>query len=354
MNDLFSGQHKELAAMISNGIDYHLLQAMNAYYVPVAGYAVIDDYKIITTNTLSIDTTLSVTQSSLFQSASISKMLTAIGALKLVEQGLINLEQPANDYLLSWKIPENKFTKNAPVLVKHLLNMTSGLSISNFDGYTQDQPLPTLLNILNGESPANNVPVEVLYPPGSKYGYSNGGFQVLQQMMEDITKQSFSHYQNTNILKPLAMDNSLYEFPLRPNLAAQAAPGFVGRNKIGSGGWNNYAALAACGMWSTPADIAKFLLNLTHSYLDKKPAFLANSLAMKMLTRQENTPFGFGGVISGHGTNFNVAKTGHTKGYQSLLILFPNLGKGVVVMTNAESGDMLINYFVAIVAHHFH
>jgi CubicO group peptidase (beta-lactamase class C family) len=149
------------------------------------------------------------------------------------------------------------------------------------------------------------------------------------------------------------MYNSLYEFPLRPNLVAQAVPGFVGQNKIKAGGWNNYAGLAACGMWSTPTDVAKFLLNLTHSYLDKKPAFLANSLAMKMLTRQENTPFGLGAVISGHGTNFNVAKTGHTKGYQSLLVLFPNLGKGVVVMTNAESGDMLINYFVAIVAQYF-
>ncbi len=340
--------------MINAYLDHHLLQAMEVYSVPVVGYVVIDEFRISHKNTLSFTANSAVSVDSLFQSASISKMLTSLGALKLVEEGIIDLEETANHYLSSWKIPENKYNKNTPVLVKHLLNMTSGLSISNFDGYRQDEPMPTLLQLLKGAKPANNIPVEVLYQPGSKYGYSNGGFQVLQLIMEEKTGIPFSEYQNTRILNQLNMEHSLYESPLRASLVSQAVPAFVGKEKIAPGGWNNYAGLAACGMWSTPNDIAKFMLNLTNSYLNKQPAFLSHPLAIRMLSRQENTPFGFGGVISGHGTNLNFAKTGHTRGYQSLLIMFPHLGKGAVVMTNAESGDILINYFIAIIAQQFH
>ena len=264
-----------------------LLEAMNAYHVPVTAYAVINDFEINQSNTLSIDSTISTTQESLFQVASISKVLTSLGILKLVEKDLIKLDNPANDYLTDWKIPENQFNKNNPVLVRQLLDMTSGLSISNFDGYPQNKTLPTPLELLNGNAPANNVPVEVLHQPGSDYAYSNGGFQVLQKITEELTGRSFSDYQNNEIIKALDMKNSLFEFPLNANLVSHAVPAFVGDKKIEPGGWHNFAALASCGMWSTPVDIAKLILNITHAYLGKKPAFLSKAMTTAMLTRQQ-------------------------------------------------------------------
>jgi len=326
-----------------------LIAAMQAYHIPVISYAVINNFAVEYQNILSVDDNISISLTSLFQSASISKMLSSIGVLKLVENGLLNLDDPANKYIKDWQIPENKFTKKNPVLVKHLLNMTSGLSISNFEGYKQNEKLPNLLELLQGKKPANNVPVEVLYEPGSKYSYSNGGFQVLQKVIEDLSSESFQDYQN-KILRELKMQNSIYEFPLSDELAVKVIPGYLNKDNQVIDGWHNYAGLAACGMWSTPIDIATFMLNLTNSFLGKEPHFLSNQLAAEMLTRNEKTSFGLGAVISGHDNSLNFAKTGHTLGYQSFAIMFPKLGKGAVIMTNSESGDILINYFIALVA----
>src|SRR5690606_33922024 len=105
-------------------------------------------------DTLSIDPKLKVSKHSLFQAASISKSLSAYGALKLVSAGKLNLDKPVNNYLITWKIPTNQYNKNNPVIVRQLLDMTSGLSVSGFPGHSQGETLPTLNQVLNGEPPA--------------------------------------------------------------------------------------------------------------------------------------------------------------------------------------------------------
>ena len=332
-----------------------LKKAMKAYHTPVVSYAIINHGRIVKTQSVSIDPELQVNTHSVFQAASISKSLTAYGALKLVANKQLSLNKPANHYLTSWRIPRDRSNPEQPVLIHHLMDMTSGLSVSGFAGYPKGHDLPTSLDILNGKPPANNAPIRVKYQPGTRYFYSGGGYQVLQQIITDVTDQDFTAFVNQQVLQPLDMKHSLFQYPLTDHsLLAHAVPGFTGysEHKI-PGGWRQYKCAGACGMWSTPTDLARFLLNVTHSLHGKQDGFLPQSLTKKMLTRQANTDFGLGVVVGGQGQNLYFWKAGHNKGYHSLMLMLPNRGKGITIMTNSETGDKVIRYFVALISQHY-
>ncbi|HSW69140.1 MAG TPA: serine hydrolase domain-containing protein [Gammaproteobacteria bacterium] len=335
-------------------IDHDLIIAMKTYRVPVAGYAIIKNYKIIAVKTLSIDSKIQVSDKSLFQAASISKSISAYGALKLVSRGKLNLDAPVNNQLITWKIPDNKYSKNNPVTLKQLLDMTSGLSVSGFPGHAQGEKLPTLEEILDGKPPANTPPIRIFYKPGAQYFYSGGAFEVLEKLMEDSTKQAFEDWMNNEIFKPLNMDNSIYQYPLKKELFSVAVPGFLSDGTMIKGGWNNYAIAGAGGAWSTPGDIARFAINVSNAYLGKENNLISKSVAKQMLTRQKNTDYGLGVVLNGNGRTLNFRKAGHNNGYHNEMIMFPNSGDGVVVMTNSENGEYIINYIIPLIAQKYH
>lgn len=335
-------------------INQELLILMKAYRVPVVGYAIIKNYKIVSAATLSIDPKLNVSVNSLFQAASISKSVSAYGALKLVSNNKFNLDVSANNQLITWQIPQNEFEKDNPVKIRQLLDMTSGLSVSGFPGHEQGKQLPTLQEVLNGELPANTPPIKVFYKPGSQYFYSGGAFQVLEQLIEDLTKQSFSSWMNNNILKPLNMDNSIYQYPLEKKRSAIAVPGFLTDGSMIKGGWNNYAIAGSGGLWSTPIDLAKFAINVSNAYLGKDNSIVTKQVAEQMLTRQKNTAYGLGVVIDGKDKNLNFRKAGHNLGYHNELIMFPNTGDGIIIMTDSENGEYIINYMTALIAKKYH
>lgn len=341
--------------LASNIIDNRLKMAMKIYKVPVVGYAIINNYKVAAVKTITLNSQIAVSRKSLFQAASISKSMAAYATLMLVDQGKIKLNKPANHYLKHWKIPDNKFTKNHPVLIKNLMDMTSGLSVSGFAGYSKGEKLPSKLELLNGSRPANNQRIEVFYTPGSKYFYSGGAFQVLEQVIADVTDQDYNQFMNTKVLPKIGMNNSIYQYPLKEEkFLKHAVSGYDGwSGKRIQGGWHNYACSGAGGLWSTPIDLAKFALNITASYLGKPTGLISKKLAHEMLTRKNNTDFGFGVVVAGKGENIYFWKAGHNYGYHSLLIMFPNQGKGLAIMTNSETGDTVINYITAIIAHEY-
>lgn len=343
-----------LASQSHSDVNQELLIAMEAYRVPVVGYAIIQNYKIISAETLSIAPNLKVSKNSLFQAASISKSMTAYGALKLISTNKLNLDDPVNDLLTTWKIPLNEYNKSNPVKVKQLLDMTSGLSVSGFPGHEQGKPLPTLQQVLNGISPSNTPPIKVFYKPGSEYFYSGGAFQVLEKLIEDITKQSFSSWMKNEILDPLNMNHSFFQYPLDKKWHALAVPGFLSDGTMVKGGWNNYAIAGAGGLWSTPTDLAQFAINASNAYLGKNNSLITKQVAEQMLTRQKNTDYGLGFVITGKGNNLNFRKAGHNLGYHNELMMFPNTGDGIVIMTDSENGEYVIHYIIALIAQKYH
>ena len=336
-------------------INQQLKVAMQTQKVPVVSYAIIDDYKITSVAAISINPSIKVSNESLFQAASISKSFTALALLQLIEKNKVSLDKPANEYLHSWKIPSNKFTAHHSVSVRNLLDMTSGLLPSGFAGYSKGQRLPNPIQLLNGQPPANNVPVTVSYQPGSKYFYSGGAFQVAQQIIVDQTQENFKQYMNSKVLPLLNMTHSVFQYPLEKPWLNKAIPAYQGWNEQPiAGGWHNYAISGSGGLWATPTDLAKFLLAITSAYHGKDNAVLSKKMAQQMVTRNQNTDFGLGFVVSGSGNNLYFWKAGHNYGYHSLIIMFPNVGKGIAIMTNSETGDTVIDYILPIIAKIYH
>lgn len=339
--------------LVANDLEEMLLNAMKTYKVPVVGYAVIDNNKISNVKTLSIDPNIKVSNETLFQAASISKSMTAYATLKFLSDKKLNINLVANNLLKNWKIPTNKYTKNHAVKIKDLMNMSGCISVSGFAGYTKNQALPNNIEILNGSKPANNAKVEVFCTPESQYFYSGGAFQILEQIINDNNDINFKPYLNKDILPKLGMNSSRYEYPLiEKDLLSKVVDGYTGWDgqKV-EGGWHNYACSGAGGMWSTPTDLAKFAINISDSLHGKANGLIPQKIAKQMLTRYKNTDFGLGVVVGGKNKNLYFWKAGHNYGYHSLMIMFPNQGKGIAIMTNSETGDLIINYLVAYIAH---
>ena len=151
----------------------NLLQRMKDYKVQAVSIAVVNDGRIEWAKGYghySDDpSSPPVNEHTLFQTASISKPLTAFGALLLVQQGKISLDTDVNQYLKKWKIPENDFTKSEKVTLRRLLSHTAGTNVSGFPGYDSQTAIPTLADILEGKKPgANTEPVRVIVKPGSE------------------------------------------------------------------------------------------------------------------------------------------------------------------------------------------
>lgn len=323
---------------------------MKKHRVPVVSIAIIDNGVLVYARAYSIDKKLTVTERSLLQSASIGKSVAAYGALLLVDQGKINLDENVNDYLTSWKIPDSPYTTQHKVTLRNILSMTSGLSVSGFAGHFVDDTLPTLKQILNGEPPAENKPIHVTFIPGSKYYYSGGSYEVLEQLVEDITGISFSKFMHNKVLMPIGMKNSQFIAVLPKSLWPETVPGFLSNGKRIPGKWKIIPALGAGGMWTTPTDLALFSMDVMQSFEGKHDEFISTELAHEMLTRQKNTDFGLGFVIDGCGKTLNFRKEGHNIGFYNWLIAFPYTKQGAIIMTNSENSVPLIKKIIREIA----
>ena len=114
----------------------------------------------------------SVSVTTLFQAASISKPVTAAAILGLAERGVLSLDMDVNEYLRSWQVRPNEYTAESPVTLRGLLAHNAGITVHGFPGYVAGQEVPTAVGVLAGRG--NTVPVEVVSVPGERYRYSGG------------------------------------------------------------------------------------------------------------------------------------------------------------------------------------
>lgn len=200
-----------------------LEKLIELYHVPGLSIAVIDNFQIVWAKAYGVIETGSskpVTSRTLFQAGSISKPVAATGALSLVEQGKLSLDEDVNQKLKSWKVPENEFAKNQKVTLRRLMSHSAGLTVHGFPGYDVNDPVPTLVQIFNGEKPANTAPIRVDFVPGTQSRYSGGGVTIEQQLMMDVTGKPFPALMREIVLGKIGMTDSSYEQPLPPPLAA--------------------------------------------------------------------------------------------------------------------------------------
>ncbi len=286
-----------------------------------------------------------VDEKTLFQAASISKPVTAAAALRMVEAGKLSLDENVNERLRSWKVPENGFTAKRPVTLRELLSHSAGLTVHGFPGYAEGAAVPTLVQILNGEKPANTEPIRVDIEPGTKFRYSGGGYVVAQQLMTDVSAAAFPELMRKLVLAPAGMTSSTFEQPLPQDRRAQAAVGHRSDGKPIGGQWHVYPEMAAAGLWTTPTDLARFAIEIRRAYKGLSDRLLSQAMAKAMLTRQLGD-YGLGCALPSAGV-FRFQHGGGNEGYRCFLVLSVETGDGVAVMTNGDAGDVVFNAIIA-------
>lgn len=332
-----------------------LADRMQHYKVPGVSIAVINNGAIEWTRGYGVKaagTDDRVTTSTLFQAASISKPVTAMGALRLVQEGKLNLDEDVNKELTSWKVPENEFTKEKKVTLREVLSHSAGLTVHGFGGYAAGEPVPTLLQVLNGEKPANSDPIRVDIPPGSKWRYSGGGYVVTQQLIMDVTGKSFPEFMEQTVLRPLQMTNSTYQQPLPEALRTQAASGHGAKGTVIPGKWHTYPEMAPAGLWTTPTDLAKFAIAIQNGKVSKSQTVLSQAMISQMLTRQIDD-WGLGLNLEGTGHAARFSHGGANDGYRCSLVAYGEAGIGAVVMTNSDNGGSLAQELLLAIAHEY-
>ena len=225
-NTLAQSTLEERIRMVENGLTEHiqtsdsaafnLLERMKHFKVQGLSIAVIKDYKVDFAKGYGFADTekkIRVSDKTLFQAASISKSLNSLAILKLFKDRNLDLYADINTYLKSWKFPYDSISKGKKINMANLLSHTAGLNVHGFGGYEAGKPLPSVIQILNGESPANSDAVRSLFAPGTRLEYSGGGTTISQLVLTDITGQKYESYLSEQVLKPLDMLSSTFAQP---------------------------------------------------------------------------------------------------------------------------------------------
>jgi CubicO group peptidase (beta-lactamase class C family) len=218
-----------------------LADAMVTLNIPSVSIALIDHDRIAWARAYGAG----ATPDTLFQAASLSKFVAAVGAMRLVDARRLSLDDDVNTGLTSWKVPANDFDKDHPVTLRGLLSMTAGIGVPGFLGYEADPPLPTLTQILDGTPPANSAPVTVMAVPGSAYHYSGSGYEIAEALMADAAQAPFAETMDNLVLKPAGMRSSTFAQSLPAELEPQAATGHFADGKELASGFHVFPR--ACG-----------------------------------------------------------------------------------------------------------
>ena len=340
-----------------------LTDRMRHYSVPGVSYAVIEGYEIAWAEghgTLRSDGDTHVTSMTLFHAGSNAKLVSAAASLKLVQQGRLALDEDVNDRLRSWHIPDGEFTQYEKVTLRRLLSHSGGLE-DGFTNRSSGDPVPkyftpagvapsvTIQQLLDAE-PGIDVdgPTRVTVIPGSQYRYANADYAILELLIRDVTDKPFPTFMRETILRPLGMSSSTYEQPLPPDLRARAAIEHDHSGEAFAGDRLHVPLLAAGSLWTTPSDMARFIIEMMDNYRGKSRRILSRTMASEMFSKQieiHQDPLadaaGLGFQLSGKGKDLCVVHTGGTWGSTSIVCAYPETGQGAIIMTNSATGSLL-------------
>ena len=321
-----------------------LMERMAAMHVPGVSIALIHEGKIEWAQGFGVERVAgpAVTADTLFQAGSISKPVAAMAALRLAQEGKLSLNADVNTELTSWKLPAAvPPVEGGTVTLHELLTHTAGMSVHGFPGYAQGEPVATLVQVLNGEKPANTAAIRVVDPPGKKWNYSGGGFTIMQLMVVDVTKEPFPKVMHDTVLAPIGMSRSTYEQPLPVGMQAGAATPYNGDGTPVKGGAHTYPEMAAAGLWTTASDVARYAIENQRSLEGKANHVLSKEMTERMMTPGIGNWGGLGVQIGGSEGDRYFTHGGVNAGFESLFVAYEKHGDGAVVMTNAQGGSRL-------------
>ena len=291
-----------------------------------------------------------VTPDTLFQAGSISKPVAALAGLKLVQDGKLSLDADVNAELKNWKLPYGPEANGKVVTLRELLSHTGGLTVHGFPGYAAGEPVPTLVQVLDGKEPTNTPAIRVETKPGTKWNYSGGGYTIMQQMMIDASGKTFPKLLEEDVLTPIGMKHSTFQQPLPKEWQTAAATPYEGDGRAVAGGAHTYPEMAAAGLWTTPTDLARYAIELQRSLQGEANHVLSREMTSQMLTAGMGD-WGLGIEVKGSKTDHPYfMHAGVDAGFESQLVAYEKGGEGAVVMTNAQGGRLLVDEVLRSVA----
>ena len=323
---------------------WNLEERMLKYNVPGLSIAIINDYEVEwakgyghTGN----EEFPNVTEKTVFQAASMSKFVNAVALMKLVQSNKIDLDEDINNYLTSWKFSTNENVGNDPITIRQLLSHTAGLSTHGFNGYKTSNKLPSIIEILEGENPANSDKVEQIQQSNKNFKYSGGGTIISQLILSDITNSSYENFVNENIFSPLGMINSFYsiEFVKYPK---DVAFGHKGNGKTLNNNYNLYPESAAAGLWTTPTDLAKLIIDIQLSLNTEPSQILYLQSTKELITptlNKSNSALGL--FTQKEDGELYLQHSGSNRGFRGKFFFGANNGDGVVIMVNGTNTEII-------------
>lgn len=345
------------AAQLPNrqGFDgLRLQELMSRLRVPGVSIAVVRDFQIHWAKAYGVadaGTLRPLDTDTRFQAASISKPVTALAAMRLVQEQRLDLDADINTILKSWRVPESELNHDRPVTPRSLFSHTSGSDDGfGFPGYDPGAPLPTLVQILDGQPPSNVGKVTFARPPFRAYKYSGGGTTIMQLALTELVGRPFAEFMRATVLGPLAMTNSSYEQPPGPDEAARCARAHNGQGRPMYAPWHVYPEQAAAGLWTTPADLARFVIEVQTAVRGPAGKVLDQAAAREMVSPVGVGPFAVGLTIEKRAEGWYFSHGGSNWGFRASIVGHVRKGYGVAVMTNGDNGGTLISELEARVA----
>jgi CubicO group peptidase (beta-lactamase class C family) len=272
-------------------------------------------------------------QDTRFAGGSIAKPLTAVAVLALVARGVLALDDDVNDRLTSWRVPACG-TWQPRVTLRALLSHSSGLPVFHGVGHEVDEPSYTVAELLSGRDPAHR-PVRVELLPGLLAVYSNAGYEVVEQLVEDVTGAPLATLVEEVVLGPLGMTNTAMATVPAATLGDRMA---VGHDQFGAPlPWVTPPGVACGGLITTAADLCRFARGLQHAAAGRPGAILPPELVEEMLTPEVNPCVGLGVMVSTSGRR-RFGHRGGMLGYVGALTATVEPGPAVAVLVNC-GGD---------------
>ena len=299
-------------------------ELMEEFGVPGVSVAVIQDFKIHWAKAYGVadvETGQLVDIETMFQAASISKPVAAIGVLRAVQDGLFSLDDDINDILDSWTLDGREFTRNRPVTPRTLTSHTSGLGDGfGFPGYDPEQPLPTTVQILEGHELSNVGSVFMEREPLTFYEYSGGGVTVMELALSDVRRRPFVDVLQEGVLAPIGMTRSSYAQPISPEHNQNAARAHDNNGESRGPKWHVYPEHAAAGLWTTPTDLARLIIEVQRSASGESNRVLSQSMIQEMLNPVGVGPFAVGFTVSKVGEGWYFSHGGSNWGFRALML----------------------------------
>lgn len=277
------------------------------------------------------------TKNSIFSIASVTKPLTAVGIMKLVDQGKLTLETPISTYFPDF-IPEfsNKIT------IRHLLNHSSGMQANV--GRIDDQGnglIPGENHITLNELLEKFKDSKLKYEPGTGYEYNNFGYMLLAYIIENVTKISYADYMEQAVFRPAKMKNTTVNTYKVSRKRAFPHIG-LGMNEFEklTNTIHSSWLIGAGNINSTTGDLYNFMIALENGKLLKQ-ASVDELYSLTQPTGYNDTEYGLGWRIENKGGEKWINHTGLLPGNNSIIGLLPQKNMKIIILSNATSTDLI-------------